>query len=576
MTALDFTKHKFFLSVSSAVLALFYTLPFLLKISYWGVRDWDLFTTIAAVPVGSILEYGQFPFWNPYLAGGNILFHHPEVAILSPFMLLHVIFGAVVGLKLQVLICYFIGLYGSSKLAEQLGMSRPASLLVAVGYFGSVHFALHFAEGHIPFTHFCFLPWFLYFLFRSEEKRWSVLWAGFSLALMILGNGAAVPMLYSLTLAGLLFALISVADKTIVKLWRLVQAVVVGVGLAAVKLVPMVVYLYQNKWPGAPEESIPVSALGSIFFGLKHSLYEQNLPNQAWDWHEYGAYISPLLVILAVAAVVITWRRHWYWTVLALFFLFLGLGDFGWFSPWSLLSHLPGFSSSRCTGRAFQFVILSTAVLGGFGFDSLRRHFVDSPRRLWVNSALYLSVAVIIATNLILAWPIMSDAFKQAPESVKRSETFVQVVDERPQAYKNYLANRGSLVTPWLSATHPSRGLVDVANVPHPEHVLSGKIDSVTRHYTPNRIEYEFTATQPGAMVIGMGFDRGWYTEDGRALTEQQGLLSFRFGEGRQRVVMVYRPPYFYHGLVVSLIFLIGALVILSYWRRPVSTRSAV
>ena len=109
MTVTDITKHKLFTPGLSAILSLFYTLPFLLKITWWGGRDWDLFTTMAAVPVGSLVDYGQFPFWNSYLGGGNILFHHPEVAVLSPFFLLYLVFGAVVGLKLQVLICYVIG-----------------------------------------------------------------------------------------------------------------------------------------------------------------------------------------------------------------------------------------------------------------------------------------------------------------------------------------------------------------------------------------------------------------------------------------------------------------------------------
>ncbi|HKK21680.1 MAG TPA: hypothetical protein VJ983_09425, partial [candidate division Zixibacteria bacterium] len=105
------------------VLAIVYSLPFFLRLTNWGIRDWDLFETIAAVPAGTILHYHQFPFWNPYLAGGNILFHHPEVAVLSPFLLLYLVFGAVIGLKLQVFICYFLGFWGSHKLFTRLGMS---------------------------------------------------------------------------------------------------------------------------------------------------------------------------------------------------------------------------------------------------------------------------------------------------------------------------------------------------------------------------------------------------------------------------------------------------------------------
>ena len=125
---MDLRKPNILYPLSLVALTIYYVFPFLKRLDYWGVRDWDLFTTIAALPVGSILEYGQFPFWNPYMGGGNILFHHPEVAVLSPFFLLYLVFGAVVGLKLQVGICYLIGFWGSFRLFERLGHSRPAAL----------------------------------------------------------------------------------------------------------------------------------------------------------------------------------------------------------------------------------------------------------------------------------------------------------------------------------------------------------------------------------------------------------------------------------------------------------------
>jgi len=562
VTVTDITKHKFFAPALAAVLAGYYTLPFLLRLEFWGGRDWDLFTTIAAVPVGSIVHYGQFPFWNPYLGGGNILFHHPEVAVLSPFLLFYLIFGAVVGLKLQVLICYFLGFFGSIRLAERLGMSMIAAAMVSVAYFGSVHFALHFAEGHMPFTHFCFMPWYLYFLLRSENNLKYLIGAAVSLALMVLGNGAAVPLLYTLTFCGLLLVLVSLVNKNIVMLKRLILSAVTGLGLAAVKFLPMAVYLTQNRWEGNPDESIPLSALRSIFFGREHTLYARNFPEQYWAWHEYGAYLSPLLIVLAVTALALHWRRRWYWLALLVFFLLLGLGSFGWCAPWSLLSHLPGFSSVRCTGRAFQFVILSAAVLGGFGLDLWRQRLRSTAAHRWLRFLPLTAAAFVVATNLVLVWPIMKSAFTRPPETAMRAETFRHVVDDEPQAYRNYLANRGSLVTPWLSAYHPSRGLVDALDNVRMEYVLSDQVDSLHRDYTPNRIIYRFFASQPGEMVVGMGYDPGWRAEDGRELTEQQGLMAFHFDRGSQSVSLVYRTPYFYAGLVVTIVFFLGVIVI--------------
>jgi len=545
------------------MLALFYALPFLMKLECVGVRDWDLFTTMAAVPVGSILDFGQFPFWNMYLGGGNILFHHPEVLVISPFFLLYLLFGPVIGLKLQVLICYFLGFWGSYLLARCLRMPMLSATMVAVAYFGSVHFALHIAEGHMPFTHFCFLPWFVYFVFDSRRRIRSVVLAGVVLALMILGNGAAIPLLYTLFFSGLVFALFAITTGSVTVIVRWAGAVGVGFGLAAVKLVPMLVYLFQNQWPGNPEESIPIAALGSIFFGLEHSLFAKNFAGQFWSWHEYGAYLSPLLVILALVALVRAFRRYWPWLVLLLFFLLLGMGDFGALSPWSILVKFPGFSSARCTGRAFQMVILVTAILGGFGLDTLRG-FLGQRHIHWTKYVTGVIVAVVMGSNLLLVWPIMASAFRQEPEQVVRERHFRQVVNEE-LAYTNYRANRGSLKTPWLSAYHPSRGLVDPSEIAHMEHVLSGQAVVLWSTYSPNQIEYVLDVTQDGEMIIGMGYDLGWTVSDGRPLRAEQGLLTFPVRTGEDRVVLIYHPPYLYLGLILSLLCLFASGIA---WRR--------
>ncbi|UCD17286.1 MAG: hypothetical protein JSV44_12685, partial [Candidatus Zixiibacteriota bacterium] len=94
-------------------MAIIFTLPFLLRWDYIGVGDWELFTTMAAVPVKTVLHFHQFPFWNPYIGGGNVLFVHPEVGIFSPFFAMLMIFGPVGGLKVQVLLSYFLGFWGT-------------------------------------------------------------------------------------------------------------------------------------------------------------------------------------------------------------------------------------------------------------------------------------------------------------------------------------------------------------------------------------------------------------------------------------------------------------------------------
>ncbi len=554
---MSFTKSKVFFPLLSAILALYYTFPFLIKYNYWGIRDWDLFTTIAAVPTGTILYYHQFPFWNPYLAGGNILFHHPEVAVLSPFLLLYLIFGAVIGLKLQVLICYFLGFWGSFRLFSQLGISRGASIVAGVAYFGSVHFALHFAEGHMPFTHFCFLPWFIFFLLKANEDKRFLLGAALSIVLMVLGNGAAIPFLYTFTFSSVFFLLRAIQKHSLKEVKNFLAAVGIALGIAAIKLLPAVVYLVHNRWRGKNDETLPLTALGKIFFGLKHSLFVRNFPEQLWNWHEYGAYLSPLLVLLAGYALVKHFRKLWVWLGVVLFFLILGLGNFAPFSLWAILSELPGFYSARCTGRAFQFVILGTAVLGGFGIDLLWQKSKQSRYQKWISGSLTAAAGVIIATNLVLAYPIMSSSFIHPPHYIPRAEEFTHVVKKDGKAFENYLANRGSLIAPELSATKASRALVGMNDSVYMELVLSGQAEIVAKEYTPNRIEYEIIGRQPGEIVISMGYDPGWYAEDGRPLKEEQNLIAFPFTQGYQKVVLRYRPPYFFAGAAISLVTIV-------------------
>ena len=554
MLIMDFRKSKFLYPTIFLLLAVYYTLPFLMNINNWGVRDWDLFTSIAGIPAGSIIYYGQFPFWNPYMGGGNILFHHPEVGVLTPFFLLYLIFGAVIGLKFQVLICYFLGFWGSHRLACSLSITRLSAFVVSVAYFGSVHFALHFAEGHIPFTHFAFMPWFVFFVLQSEQSKKNILWASITLALMILGNGAAIPLLYTMLFSFLLIILRSVQSRNFTELKSLVLSTIGGIGLSAIKFIPMVIYLIQNKWPGNQDESISFSALGSIFFGLKHSLFAKNFDGQFWGWHEYGSYISPILALLALYILVVKFKPHFVWFTLAVFFLLLGMGNFGWLSPWAILSHFPGFSSARCTGRAFQFVILSVAILGGFGFDTLRVLFEKLTNKNIGKIILPLLGGIVIGTNMAFAWPIMNSAFHQKPVELVRSSIFQHVIDDKAHAYQNYLANKGSLITPWLSAYHPSRAIVGPDENVLMEYFKTGEAEVIRRDYNNNEITYELNGLVPGKMMICMGYDPGWYAVDGRLLVDDQGVIALDFDKGKHTIELKYRTPYFYPGMIISLL----------------------
>ncbi len=47
-------------------IALVFTLPIFRNFDYWGVQDWDQHFFYQVVARRSILQYRQFPLWNPY------------------------------------------------------------------------------------------------------------------------------------------------------------------------------------------------------------------------------------------------------------------------------------------------------------------------------------------------------------------------------------------------------------------------------------------------------------------------------------------------------------------------------
>ncbi len=542
------------------VVSLVFSLPLLLKWDYIGPRDWELFTTMAGVPVRSLLHYGQFPFWNPYLGGGNILFAHPEAAVISPFFPLMLLCGELLGLKLQIFLAFFLGFYGTFLWVRKLGLSEVSSCLASFVYFGSSYFILHFAAGHIPFTHFCFLPWAAYFLLKAEaDCRW-IFASGLTLALIILGNGGAIPFLYTCFFIGLWVILRALENREFRPVKYFIFALVTAIMISAVKFLPMIIALAGSPWAGRPDDFTPAGLLPSIFFSFDQYIFKAMAPDHNWPWHEYGAFIPPLAAILALAAAVYRFRRSRPWIIIALFFLVFGLGNFGSFSPWNLFLQLPGFSSIRVPARAFQFVVLAAAVMAGLGLDYLLDKY-KSQGKMARNLSIGL-VALIIAGNFLIALPTLQTIDYRLPEKAVFNEEFRQDIGGIDKIYGQFRKNRGSLIAPWLSAYRESRGIVAPGNVVYMEYISRGQADIISRHHTPNRVEYRLNGIAPGTIIFSIGYDTGWIAADGRRLYEESGVIAADFAPGEQSITLVYRAPYFYAGLIISTAALLLCLLI--------------
>ena len=531
--------------------------PVLKNLSNWGIRDWDLFTTLHAAAVRSIVDYGQFPFWNPYIGGGNILFAHPEVPVLNPLFALQLVFGALIGLKLQIIIVYYIGFIGCYKLARQIGIGFYGAFIPPLVYMLSSYFSLHFAAGHIPFHYFAALPWLVIYYKRSLDQPIHILSMGAVTALMILGSGAAVPLVFSL------FFLFLISLFDISKINRLrpplfaISGGLCGIVFGAVKFIPMVDYLSRHPWiPDGAVMKTPLSLLPTMLFNFNQSMFSGYAVGCVWDWHEFGAYLGPIAALLILAGLIFQFRENLPWLILTIVSLVLVLGSFAspW-SPWDLLHRLPGFESMRVPSRFILLALFALALMAGRGMDALVSLF--SYRRGAMTILLFCAIA---GTHLLVSLPILGEAFTVLPDRIARTGDFRQVTGDPNRMYSAFLANEGTVKAAWLSAYQGGRGIFD-GNQLHEWYSEEDKILVRHREFTPNRITFTIASPTGGTLVVGQGFDAGWRRSDGGEVREFHDLVSCRIDAGQQKLEIYYRPDYFYLGLIISLVSIVLAII---------------
>ena len=122
----------------------------------------------------AILDHGQIPLWNPYNWSGLPMLGHPESRVLAPTFLLTLLFGEVVGIKLEIVLHLALGILGAHLLLRHLGVSRLGATTGGVLFMLNSAYPLHLTVGHVWALSFAYLPWaFLFYLKALDDLRYS-------------------------------------------------------------------------------------------------------------------------------------------------------------------------------------------------------------------------------------------------------------------------------------------------------------------------------------------------------------------------------------------------------------------
>jgi hypothetical protein len=373
-----------------------------------GIGDWDWVFSDAWLSVNGLLERGWPALWSIQLAGGAPLAADPESLSHSPFLLLPLMFGPIVGTKLLVTVLIATGLVGCHRLGLRWIGDHVGAAAFAFAFVFSGHFAIHFRAGHLPWAAFYLVPWVLFYadrlLFDPTPTRAASF--GFLAVLLALFSGLVYhPLVYFLFPAAIVYALTDGRRAPWTRLRYLASLGVCAMTLTTIRWLAVI------DW----EESSPrnVVGVGGMPLGAMAKMLVAPIADYkspvTWGgsgiW-EYWSYVGVVASLLAATSLVSRGR----WRTFALPCLLAGV-VLAWRGPsgspleWVALQ-TPFLSSVRVYTRFLVLPVFAIALLAGGAIGALRRRM---PGRLaWLPLLL---LAAIVADYWVVVRPIWCKVF---------------------------------------------------------------------------------------------------------------------------------------------------------------------
>jgi len=527
--------------------------------------DFDYYAQLYEAFRATVLEYHQFPIWNPWAAGGTPLLANPQFGLISIQAVTTLLFGTIMGLKLAFVAYGLIGFWGMYTVARQLaGASYINAVLISFIWIMSGFF-YHHSIDHITLALFHFFPWLFYlFVRRHTGRNW--LWLALVLSLVAL-TSPHYAMLMSIAVLLLAWAFEQLNLK-----WQKAKLHItfdlpkkdlllgLKVGAVFILLAGYRIYLsygYLKQYPRPAEQlAEPANTIELLLKALFWPVEKLNaIPGTHWGWTEYSMNIgiaSGILVAAGLLALLwkfavnplrFTWlARLWkdqkvfcVAFLIAVVAFLLAMGDQGSLSLFNILRHLPGFTETRVASRWLIFTV----------FFALFLLAAWKPqKRAWLLTLL-LAVSVV---QLFAFYTRPADTFMGvAPQAANYQQPFEQFRADKGQRYPGFgNSNPSEALLSYYYATTQNRGSVIMddsfintyTTVPtlrcgsnkleNCGLVLSG--NARVTYWSPNRITLERTGTGP--IELNMNPGRDWvingarpFAKERKAETEQRFII---------------------------------------------------
>lgn len=548
-----------------------------------GGKDWNAFLGQAQAEAQTLLEWGQFPAWNPWRRGGQVSFAQPESMLLTPVTPLVLWLGAPLAFKTLLVPLFVACGLGLVALSRDLGLRGGAALLPGALFVAASPLSL-WVNGGLPnwLAGLAILPWLLLAGRRAASSR-AWLCAGALLFALILFAGSVHHFVFFPLVLAIEAAARALRERSVRPLLASAAMGICGVALSLVRLVPLLELF--SEFPRRLDASgrfMPVDLMLRSLL-LPHPpeaaerLHVSVQGGSVLYWVDCGAFVGPLALLLAAAGLFAAWRRAWPFAALALAFAWLAAGSSVQPSLWDALHRLPVYASMQAPERFMGYVAFAIALLAGFGAE---RVAAFTGRRRWVE------VLLLVVAVAPLAWfdaPIAKGAFPVDPPQdvapatlATRAQARAAARDDFHQArypdiatqwggplYEAVLRNAGNVLgqsdVPSLAATK-ARGDLDYRG----EAWLAGRHGRVAARFSPNVIEVDAQLDAGDVLVINQNFFPGWReAASGRACEPRDGLIALPLAAGVHALRLEYAPRSLAAGVWLGA----GALLAWIAWR---------
>ena len=557
----------------SVATAVAFTRPVFEEIHNWGIQDWDQHLFHHAVARASVVEYGQFPLWNPYNWSGVPLFASPESRILTPTFPLHLAFGELVGLKLEILLYLLFGMLGAQWLLREFEVGWVASLLGSCVFAFNSWYAVHITVGHSWALNVAYLPWVVLCFRRAQADGIQLIPLAALLALCFLGGGVYL-LVIALLLLGLLaaFGVLIAGESPRRHAAVLLSAAALALLLGAVKFLPaaelMLRYPRLTPVEGGYTLSELVNALVDRAQALGPALAKRSEDFNGSPVHE-GLYVGVLPLLLFAIGALSGGRRTAVLVATTLVLLWVSLGTQVEPSAWAWLHALPVFDNLRLPQRFGIGAVLLVAVVAGMGLDAVRAFLARRTGAPGLARGAAVCIALFVLADLFaVSSRVFEDAFPIPPRESRRSQAFEQHLGRKGYSapgpvrrirsslsdlYGSFLANHGSTwgyeIVPAATSAIP----VGDAAYRGELFLADGSGSASFRSWSPNRLDVALHPLANDRLVVNQNFDPGWRVVGGRGPVEDwHGLLSVRVAPQDAGITLRYLPRSFLVGAGIS------------------------